>query len=117
MRKFIITISAFFSLCSASFAQSAIIKDFQPVCDSLDVMLKKNRDVKGQLRIKSIMKRGNVLDFYFTESLGDFPWREGEPAWFRKELKKRFPEKYKSYSLGVVHSKNISLDRLVTAEL
>ena len=117
MRKSIITILAFFSLCSASFGQSSIVKDFQPVCDSLDVMLKKNRDVKGALRLKSIMKRGNNLDFYFTESLGDYPWREGEPAWFRKELKKRFPEKYRKYNLGVVHSKNISLDRLVTAEL
>ena len=63
------------------------------------------------------MKRGNVLDFYFTESLGDFPWREGEPAWFKRELKRRFPEKYKNYSLGIVHSKNIALERLVTAEL
>jgi hypothetical protein len=117
MRKSIITIFAFLSLCFASFGQSAIIKDFQPVCDSLDVLLKENRDVKGKLRLKSIMKRGNVLDFYFTESLGDYPWREGEPAWFRKELKKRFPEQYKSYNLGIVHSKNIALDRLVTAEL
>ncbi len=117
MRKKIITILAFLSLCSVSFGQSAIIKDFQPVCDSLDVLLKENRDVKGRLRIKSIMKRGNVLDFYFTESLGDFPWREGEPAWFKRELKRRFPEKYKNYSLGIVHSKNIALDRLVTAEL
>ncbi len=117
MRKKIITILAFLSLCTVSFGQSAIITDFQPVCDSLDVLLKENRDVKGRLRIKSIMKRGNVLDFYFTESLGDFPWREGEPAWFKRELKRRFPEKYKNYSLGIVHSKNIALDRLVTAEL
>ena len=117
MKKLILTIFAFLALCSGSFGQSAIIKDFQPVCDSLDVMLKKNRDVKGKLRLKSIMKRGKLLDIYFTESLGDYPWREGEPEWFRKELKKRFPDKYKSYGLGAIYSKNIALDRLVTAEL
>ena len=116
MKKFIITIFTLI-LCTTSFGQSAIMKDFQPVCDSLDVVLKENRDVKGKLRLKSIMKRGKVLDFYFTESLGDYPWRKGEPQWFRKELKKRFPEKYRNYDLGAVYSKNIALDRLVTAEL
>ena len=116
MRKFIITIFTLI-ICTTSFGQSAIIKDFQPVCDSLDVLLKENRDVKGQLRMKNIMKRGKVLDFYFTESLGDYPWRTGEPQWFRKELEKRFPEKYRKYDLGAVYSKNIALDRLVTAEL
>ena len=116
MKRLIITIITA-ALCINAFGQSAIMKDFQPVCDSLDVMLKKNRDVKGQLRLKNIMKRGNVLDFYFTESLGDFPWRKGEPEWFRKELKKRFPENYSSYGLGTIYSKNIKLDRLPTAEL
>ena len=117
MKKLIITISTFFLLCAGAFGQSAILKDFQPVCDSLDVLLKQNRDVKGHLRLKNIMKRGKVLDIYFTESLGDYPWREGEPEWFRKELKKLFPEEYRSYDLGVVYSKNISLNRLTTAEL
>lgn len=116
MKKIIITIFTL-ALCLTAFGQSTIMKDFLPVCDSLDVLLKENRDVKGQLRLKSIMKRGKALDIYFTESLSDYPWREGEPEWFRAELKKRFPEKYKGYSLGAVYSKNIPLDRLVTAEL
>lgn len=117
MRRIFITILSLFAFCTISSGQSAIIKDFQPVCDSLDVLLKENRDVKGKLRLKSIMKRGNVLDIYFTESLGDYPWRKGEPEWFRRELKKRFPEKYSRYGLGAIYSKNIALDRLVTAEL
>ena len=117
MKKHLISILASLTLCTAALGQSAIIKDFQPVCDSLDLVIKKNRDVKGMLRLKSIMKRGNVLDVYFTESLGDYPWREGEPEWFRRELKKRFPEKYSNYDLGVVYSKTIALERLVTSEL
>lgn len=117
MKRLIITILASMTFCAAALGQSAIIKDFQPVCDCLDSLLKENRDVKGALRMKSIMKRGKVLDFYFTESLGDYPWREGEPQWFKNELKKRFPEKYRKYDLGAIYSKNISIDRLVTAEL
>lgn len=112
---FSILISAAFSLAAS--AQSAIVKDFRPVCDSLDVLLKENRDVKGRLEIKSIMKRGQTLDFYFTESLGDYPWRKGEPEWFRTKLKSLFPDKYRGYELGMIYSKTISLDRLVTSEL
>ena len=66
MKKIIITIFTL-ALCLTAFGQSTIMKDFLPVCDSLDVLLKENRDVKGQLRLKSIMKRGKALDIYFTE--------------------------------------------------
>lgn len=106
-------------ICFALIAkgQSSIIKDFQPVCDSLDVLMKENRDVKGKLRLKSIMKRGDNIDVYFTESLGDYPWREGEPEWFRKNLERLFPDRYKKYRLGKVFSKRIALERLTTAEL
>lgn len=117
MKRLIITILAFWVLCVGAFAQSAIVKDFQPACDSLDVLIRENRDVKGKLRLKSIMKRGKVLDFYFTESLGDYPWREGEPEWFRRQLKSLFPEKYRNYSVGAIYSKRTALDRLVTSEL
>ncbi len=98
-------------------AQSAMSKDFMPIADSLDLRLKANRDVKGELKLKNVMKRGNNLDFYFTESLSDYPWREGEPKWFRKELKKLFPEKYGKYELGAIYSKRVPLDKLVTTEL
>lgn len=115
--KFIFTILISFSLCLTAAGQNAMTKDFKPVVDSLDVLLKENRDVKGRLLLKNIMKRGNRLDFYFTESLGDYPWREGESEWFREQLESLFPDQYRKYTLGKVYSKNISLDRLETSEL
>ncbi len=115
MKKYIL-ITIFTCLCLSSAAQS-ITKDFKPVCDSLDVLMKKNRDVKGQLKLQNVMKRGDVLDIYFTESLGDYPWREGEPEWFREKLQELFPEKYSRYKLGQIYSKRIPLSRLVTSEL
>lgn len=117
MKKSLLTIMLVLGLALSASAQSAIVKDFKPVCDSLDAMLKRNRDVKGKLQIKSVMKRKDNLDFYFTNSLGDYPWREGEPEWFRKELKKRFPEKYRRYNLGVIYSNKVAFDRLTTPEL
>ncbi len=117
MKRFIYILILISGLGLNASAQRGLTKDFKPVCDTLDARLKDNRDVKGELRLKSVMKRGNNLDFYFTESLGDYPWREGEPEWFRKELKKLFPDSYRKYSLGEIYSKRIPLKKLVTTEL
>lgn len=117
MKRLYISILIMCGLCFASAAQNTITKDFQPVCDSLDVLMKQKRDVKGQLKLKNVMKRGDQLDIYFTESLGDYPWREGEPEWFRKQLRSLFPEKYRNYKLGRIYSNRVALDRLPTSEL
>lgn len=115
-RLFIIT-SLILTFNWNSGAQSAIVQDFTPVCDSLSRLINERTSVPGTLKVKAIMKRGNHLDFYFTESLGDFPWRTEDAEWFRKTLKSLFPEKYRNYSLGETYSKRISLDRLETPEL
>lgn len=117
MKRLYISILILCGLFFTSSAQNSITKDFQPVCDSLDVLMKQNRDVKGQLKLKNVMKRGYQLDIYFTESLGDYPWREGEPEWFRKQLRSLFPEKYRNYTLGRIFSNRVALDRLPTSEL
>ncbi len=117
MRRFISTTILIFSILTSVSGQSSITRDFKPVCDTLDAMMKRNRDVKGRLTLKNVMKRGDVLDVYFTESLGDYPWREGEPEWFRRELRRLFPEKYRNYELGIIYSKRIPLEKLPTAEL
>lgn len=117
MKRLYISILIICGFCFTSAAQNTITKDFQPVCDSLDLLIKQKRNVKGQLKIKNVMKRGDLLDIYFTESLGDYPWREGEPEWFRKQLRNLFPEKYRKYKLGRVFSSRVPLERLVTSEL
>jgi len=117
MKRLYISILIICGFCFTSAAQNTITKDFQPVCDSLDVLIKQKRDVKGQLKIKNVMKRGDLLDIYFTESLGDYPWREGEPEWFKKQLRNLFPEKYRRYKLGRIFSSRVPLERLVTSEL
>jgi hypothetical protein len=72
-------------------AQSDIVADFTSVCDSLSVLIKEKTGVDGNLKLKSITRRGSNLDFYFTESLGDFPWKDGDPRWFKHRLHKLFP--------------------------
>ena len=98
-------------------AQSKIVLDFKDVCDSLNTLMSERTSVQGNIALKAVMKRGQSLDFYFTESLGDYPFRPGDAKWFRNALKEQFPESYKKYSLGQVKSRNIDIENLEVAEL
>ena len=72
-RIFIIIILAVMWI-SAS-AQSKIVEDFKPVCSMLDTLLKERTAVGHvePLQLKAVMRRGSTLDFYFTQTLGDYP--------------------------------------------
>lgn len=117
MRRIIIFMTAALLTASASYAQSEIVTDFKPACDSLAALLHERTSVQGGLVLKSVMRRGTSLDFYFTESLGDFPWYQGDPKWFRNNLGKLFPEKYRKYKVGEIYSRRVSLTNLVTPVL
>ena len=94
-------------------AQSKIVLDFTPACDSLAVLLSDRCGVKGELKLKAVMKRKNSLDFYFTETLGDYPWYKSDPKWFRQTLKTLFPEEYGKYKVGEIYSRKVALDDLI----
>ena len=117
MKRLLITSILALALGISARGQSAIVKDFMPVCDSLEVLIQERNSVKNELKLQAIMKRGSTLDFYFTESLGDYPWHSGDTKWFRNTLKSLFPEKYHSYKLGEIYSKRVSHDNLVTPSL
>lgn len=117
MKKAYITFILAIILCQTSGAQSKMILDFTPVCDSLSSLITERTGIKGALKLKTIMKRGSSLDFYFTESLSDFPWRKEDVKWFRSELKDLFPEDYSQYRVGEILSRNVAFDKLVTPKL
>ena len=103
--------------CMNLHAQSKIIKDFKEACDSLNTLMSERTSVQGRIALKAVMKRGTVLDFYFTESLGDYPLRPGDAKWFRNALKGQFPDAYRNYSLGQVKSRNVDIEDLEVASL
>ena len=100
MKKVLIILSVLTLFCVKAYPQSAIVRDFRPSCDSLGVLLNERSGIDGKLRLKAIMKRGKTLDFYFTESLGDHPLREGDAQWFRKTLTQLFPRNWPGYARG-----------------
>ena len=116
MKRFIITLFIILSCIEAS-SQSKIIKDFKDACDSLNTLMSERTNVQGRISLKAVMKRGQALDFYFTESLGDYPLRPGDAKWFRNALKAQFPKEYRKYTLGHVKSRNINIEDLEVAPL
>ena len=114
-RKSAIIIVLAAAACFCASSQSRIVRDFSPACDSLSVLANQRTGVAGQLRLKSVMKRGNLLDFYFTESLGDFPWRDEDMKWFRNTLKSLFPAQYASSGIGEIYSRGDKMETFATA--
>lgn len=98
-------------------AQTQIVKDFKPVCDSLNVLLMEKTSVVGSLKIKSILKRDGKLDFYFDESLGDYPFRRSDAEWFKNNLQCLFPKNYSKFKVGKVFTKNVDITTLEVASL
>lgn len=110
---------ALFILISSlpAYGKSQILLDFEPVCDSLSVLLHERCGVENKLILKNVMKRGKSLDFYFTESLGDYPLRQSDISWFRKTLTKMLPAAYRGYKVDRIFSRRIDFDRLASPSL
>lgn len=117
MKRIIIILTAVLAAACPAVAQSTIIKDFKEVCDSLNTLMIERTSVTGNLSLKAVMKRGYELDFYFTESLGDYPLRPGDVKWFRSTLKSLFPSKYRKYNLGEIRSRKVDVNLLEIAPL
>ena len=105
--KRLLFITIYITLTLASYAQTGIVKDFKPACDSIAALLQERTGVKGKVELKSVMKRKGNLDFYFTESLGDFPWYGSGPQWLRNTLKELLPEGYGKFRIGQIYSRRV----------
>lgn len=92
--------------------------EFRECCDSLTARLQRRTGVRSDdLKLRKVLRRGRQIDFYFEQTLGDYPWHEGDVEWFRKELKSCFPKKYSGRTVGEVFSKRSPLKDFVTPEL
>lgn len=96
--------------------QSRIIKDFQPVCDTLNKLILERTTIKPNLKVKAIMKRGSSLDFYFTVSLSDIPWSAKDRKWLISRLKEFLPPAYKSFNIGEIYTDGIRFSDIVTLD-
>ena len=92
--------------------------EFKNCCDSLTIRVQKRTGVcSDTLKLRKVLRRGNVLDFYFDRTLGDYPWHSGDIGWFRKELKDCLPKKYSGHVVGEVFSSRTPIKDLITPRL
>ena len=116
IRRLATAIIASFIACAA-YAQGAIQKDFVEASDSLRVLLEERTTVETELKLDRVLRRSNVLDFYFSQELGDYPWRKSDIDWFRTTLKSLFPSAYSSNTIGNIYVRNHNLNDYATPAL
>ena len=115
MRKIFLTVAVTLA-CIGLHAQSAA--SFKAATDSLTTLLEQRTTVhKNPLKLQKLVRRGDLLDFHFDNSLGDYPWDDASVAWFREELKAQFPPSCKNYCIGKIYSKKTELEDLATPRL
>lgn len=115
-RRLLCILLAITVFAASAQAQRRIASAFKDACDSLSVLLKERTGVTTELKLKSVSKRGKSLDFHFTGSLSDVPWRRSDTKWFRQALKDLFPAGYHSYSVGKIFCLTQALSELVVTE-
>ena len=93
------------------------VKEFKQMTDSLSTLIKERTSVTVKLGLRSVTKRGENLDFYFSDNLEDLPWREKDVTWFKGRIKALLPKSYSSSGVGRVYCRTTDLDNLVTPGL
>lgn len=114
----ILTAALLLTICLPSGAENISVKEFKSCCDSLSTLLGKRTGVrKVKLQLKNVMKREGKIDFYFTETIGDFPWKEADIEWFREQFGKLMPRRYRETEIGEIMCKTRPLPLYVTPPL
>ena len=103
-------------LSPSAFSQN-LAREFRGVCDSLKVYLKDKTTVDTELTIETVTKRDNNIDIHFSQELSDYHWTQRDIDLFRREIKRRFPEKYAECSVGALYAKKNKLEELITPAL
>ena len=100
-KRIILAIAVF---CAVNFGLEAqSVNDFRNEFDSLSTLLHERTSVRGSVSVTKVQAKGKSLEFFFTQNLGDYPWRTADVKWFRSSLEKLLPKKYSGCSVGIIH--------------
>ena len=97
---------------SAQAQQRPSARTFREATDSLQQRLKRRTGVDTPLKLEKVTLRGTALDFYFSQELADYPWRQEDLAWVREQLQSLGKEGLGSYTLGTLYAKKQKLTAL-----
>lgn len=102
-------------ICAAFTLQAKSINTKGQLSDSLAVLLRERGDVKVHVTIKRILKRDGKQDWYFSETLGDYPFRPEDIDWFKNRLETLAPAPYRNQPVGCIYVGKIPLEEMVCA--
>ncbi|MBR5956537.1 MAG: xanthan lyase [Bacteroidales bacterium] len=117
MKKFLCITLLILLSTTAIYAQRVKAGKFKETLDSLEVLIHERTTVLADLKVRTITRNGNSLDFQFSETLGDIPWRKGDIQWFRARLKELLPDEFKDCSIGEIKCKTLDFSDLPTPPL
>ena len=98
-------------------AQKPRARDFSPVADSLQQRLMRRTGVTSAFKVDKALVRGNNVDLYFSANAAAFPWRAGDPAWFRSQVEDLSRDARKGFKLGNLYIGKQELGELVMPAL
>ena len=114
-RKTFLTLSLALSLSISLSAQK--VAEFKQAADSVQTLLRERTSVASQVKVKKIVARDGTLDFYMTNTFGDFPWRDSDVRWFRKAFKDLFPEAWSKSTIGDIYVGKNKIDSYVMPKI
>jgi len=113
MQRILLTVLIALSCAIPAHAQQRpSARTFREATDSLKQRLKRRTGVETALKLDKVTLRGTTLDFYFSQELADYPWRQEDMAWVREQLLSLGKEGLGNYTLGTLYAKNQKLTNL-----
>ena len=56
------------------FGQSGLLRHYRSLNDSISKLAEARTGVRTKLSVKTVRSSNGMIDFIFTETLGDIPW-------------------------------------------
>ena len=99
--------------CTTAWGQGTLLGTYRDSCKRLSSMIEERTGVRTDLKLRTLMRRSEVIDYYFTSTIGDIPWRSEDIPWLSKVLQSFAPEKYKGYRTGTVYCGKLPIRSLI----
>ena len=89
------------------FGQSGLLRHYRSLNDSISKLAEARTGVRTKLSVKTVRSSNGMLDFIFTETLGDIPWKKEDISWFKTVLKDLAPSGYRNCKVGSIYCREI----------
>lgn len=91
---------------------------FGDAADSLSILLERRTGVQGKIGFNRIVSRNTTLDFYFSPTIGYYPWRSSEDLkWLAESLRSLLPAGYEACDIGSLYCDRTSMHMLLCPQV